>query len=267
MKDIFQLSGVRAGYGSEVVLNGIDFTIREGDFISLIGPNGTGKSTLLKVITGLKKPESGDILFRERPIGSYSPKTLAENFSVVHQSYDNIMPYSVRDFLRFGRFPHKGIWQYETEEDREIIESVIEMTSLSPLIDRRITGLSAGERQLVFIARALVQNRSVIILDEPVSHLDMKHTVKIMDILHTLNLSGATIITVLHDMNLASDYTGRIAGVKDGKIFFDGTPEDVIRYDIIEALFETTCVVTKNPTSGKPFVYTVPAYITGTGKK
>lgn len=267
MKTVFQLDDIKAGYGGQPVLKGINLTVREGDFMSLIGPNGTGKSTLLKIITGLMKPSSGNISFRDKPLTSYTPKSLARNFSVVHQLYDNIMPYSVYDFIRFGRFPYRGIFNYETAEDRETVERVIEMTSLNALRERRITDLSSGERQMVFIARALAQNSSVIILDEPVSYLDMKHTVKIMDILHKLNRGGSTIITVLHDMNIASDYTGRIAGVKDGKIFFDGPPADVLKYDNIEALFETPCVVTGNPTSGKPFVYTVPAYLTGPDKK
>jgi iron complex transport system ATP-binding protein len=113
----------------------------------------------------------------------------------------------------------------------------------------------------VRIAHALVQNNRIILLDEPVSHLDIRHSIMIMDILYRLNREGATIVTVLHDINIASDYSTRIVGIKQGGLFFDGPPETVIRYDLVEELFGTSCIVLKNPTTGRPFVYPVPGYV------
>jgi iron complex transport system ATP-binding protein len=262
MNSIFEIKNLHLGYDEVKVLNGINLSVKKGNFIAIIGPNGAGKSTMLKAMAGLIKPISGEILFKNCRMGRYSRRDLAMNFSVVHQFHENILPFTVCDFIRLGRFPHQKLWQIETAEDRAIIDSAIEMTGISHLLNRQITELSGGEQQLVFITQALAQNSDIIILDEPVSHLDIHHTTLIMDILHRLNHKGTTVITVLHDMNIASDYCSRICALKKGEIFFNGTPEEVLKYNLIEKLFETPCVVLDNPISHKPFVYPVPEYIT-----
>lgn len=262
MSIIYELKNIQAAYDEIPVLHDVTLTVNKGDFIAVIGPNGAGKSTILKIMAGIIKPESGSILFRNRAMIKYSRRDLAINFSVVHQFHENILPFTVYDFIRLGRFPHQKLWQIENSRDRAIINSAIEMTGISHLLNRQITELSGGEQQLVFITQALVQNSDIIILDEPVSHLDIHHTTLIMNILHRLNLQGTTVITVLHDMNIASDYCSRICALKKGKIFFDGVPDEVLKYNLIEELFETPCVVLENPITHKPFVYPVPEYIT-----
>ena len=262
MSSIFELNNIDASYDDITVLYDVTLKVKGGDFAAIIGPNGAGKSTIIKIMAGIIKPQSGSILFRNRPMQKYSRRDLAMNFSVVHQFHENILPFTVYEFIRLGRFPHQKLWQIETAGDRAIINSAIDMTGISHLLNRQITELSGGEQQLVFITQALVQNSDIIILDEPVSHLDIHHTTLIMDILHRLNLQGTTVITVLHDMNIASDYCSRICALKKGKIFFDGTPDEVLKYDLIEELFETPCVVLENPITKKPFVYPVPEYIT-----
>jgi iron complex transport system ATP-binding protein len=160
-----------------------------------------------------------------------------------------------------GRFPHQAAFVVETGEDRGIIEWAAETTGVTHLLSRNITELSGGELQLVRIAHALAQNRGVILLDEPISHLDIQHAVMIMDILWKLNRGGATVVVVLHDINMASDYSGRIVGIKDGGIFMSGPPDEVLRYDLLESLFGTPCIVMRNPTTGRPFVYPVPGFV------
>lgn len=262
MSLIFELKNLYAGYNENPVLHNISFSVKRGDFIAIIGPNGAGKSTMLKTMSGLIKPDSGKILFKNKAMSRYSRRNLAVNFSVVRQFQENLLPFTVIDFIKLGRFPHQKLWQMETEKDKETISSAIEMTGITPLLKRQITELSGGEQQLVFITQALVQNSDIIILDEPVSHLDINHTTMIMDILYRLNLQGTTIITVLHNMNIASDYCSRICSIKKGEIFFDGEPEEVLKYNLIEELFETPCVVLENPITKKPFVYPVPEYVT-----
>lgn len=262
MSLIFELKNINAGYDDIPVLHNINFSVKKGDFISVIGPNGAGKSTMIKIMSGLIKPDSGEIVFKNQAMNKYNRRDLAMNFSVVHQFHENLLAFTVYDFIRLGRFPHQKLWQMETDLDKKTIANAIEMTGVSHLLKRQITELSGGEQQLIFITQALVQNSEIIILDEPVSHLDINHTAKIMDILYRLNLQGTTIITVLHNMNIASDYCNRICSIKNGKIFFDGNPEEVLKYNLIEELFETPCVVLKNPITHKPFVYPVPEYIT-----
>jgi iron complex transport system ATP-binding protein len=258
---LFELNFITAGYGRVPVFENLSITFGEGEFISLIGPNGAGKSTLIKVLDGSVRPTEGLICFKGRSYGEYRPRVLAREFSVVHQTSENIVPFFVYEFLRLARFPHQGIFEFEKEPDREVIKWAARITGITGLLQRPLTDLSGGELQLVRIAHALVQNSRVILLDEPISHLDIRHSILIMDILHRLNREGATIISVLHDINIASDYSNRIIGIKQGKLFFDGAPDSVIKYHLVEELFGTNCIVLKNPTTGKPFVYPVPGYV------
>jgi len=258
---IFELASLSAGYGGAPVLKNLTMGIGEGEFISMIGPNGAGKSTILKVLTGDVVPMSGSVSFRGRPLRDIRQRELACRYSIVHQSRETLLPFTVHEFIRMGRFPHQRAFVVESEQDRETIRWAAETTGVGNLLPRRLTELSGGELQLVRIAHALAQNNRVILLDEPVSHLDIQHTVMIMDILWKLNHDGATVVTVLHDINIASDYSSRIIGVKSGEIFFNGLPAEVLRYDLVEALFDTRCIVMKNPTTGRPFVYPVPGYV------
>jgi iron complex transport system ATP-binding protein len=259
--NIFELKSVSAGYGGAPVISGLDLGIGGGEFVSIIGPNGAGKSTLLKMLSGDDLLLAGSVLFNGRPVGEYRPRDLAREVSIVHQATEAIAPFTVHEFIRLGRFPHQAAFAVESARDREIIEWAAGTTGVKGLFHRRLTELSGGELQLVRIAHALAQNSRVILLDEPVSHLDIQHAVMIMDILWRLNREGATVVTVLHDINIASDYTSTIIGMKNGGIFFSGAPDDVLKYDLVEALFGTPCIVMKNPTTGRPFVYPVPGYV------
>jgi iron complex transport system ATP-binding protein len=258
---VFELKSMTAGYGGEPVLKSLDLAVGEGEFVSIIGPNGAGKSTLLKTMAGDITPSGGAVYFRGRPLRGYRPRELARHFSIVHQAIETLAPFTAREFVRLGRFPHQGALAVESVEDREIVAWAADTTGVSGLMERRLTELSGGELQLVRIAHALAQNSGVILLDEPVSHLDIQHTVMIMDILWKLNRQGATVAVVLHDINIASDYSSRIIGMKQGGLFFSGEPGDVLRYDLVEALFGTSCIVLKNPTTGRPFVYPGPGYV------
>jgi len=259
--EVFTAQNISAGYNGRTVLKNINLAIREGEFLSIIGPNGAGKSTMVKVLSGDIRPVSGSLLFRGSAVEKWKAVDLARGFSTVHQSQEQVLPFTVYDFVRMGRFPHQGAFRIESDSDARIIGEAIEITGLTHLAGRKITELSGGEFQLAGIAHALAQNREVIILDEPVSHLDIRHSVAIMDILYELNRQGSTIITVLHDMNMASDYCKRIVAVKAGEIFFDGPPEIVFDYRKVEELFDSVCIVRDNPITGKPFIYPVPEYI------
>jgi iron complex transport system ATP-binding protein len=258
--NLFNLENVYAGYNSSQVIKKISLSIEKGEFISIIGPNGSGKSTLLKTISGQIKPLSGKVFYRELPIDSYRKIKLAREFSFIHSALEDSAPFTVFEFVSMGLFPFRKFYNFSTTVDDDLIDEAMEMTDITHLKKRLITELSAGERQLALLAQSLVQNRDIILMDEPVSHLDVKHTTDFMDILYRLNKSGSTIISILHDINIASDYSGRIIGLKDGEIFFNGPPNKVIKYKLIEELFGTVCVVLKNPISGKPFVYSVPEH-------
>ncbi|MBN1533558.1 MAG: ABC transporter ATP-binding protein [Spirochaetes bacterium] len=262
---LYRLSGVFAGYGGDPVLKGMGVLIEPGEFVSIIGPNGSGKSTLLRVMAGDLKVSAGSVLFREIELASIRRRELAASRSVVHQFLEQVPPFTVRDFVWMGRFPHRGRPHHRGSEsgdrDRGVVEQTIELTGIGPLRNRRLDELSGGELQLVRIAHALAQNSRVILLDEPVSHLDMKHTLRLMDLLHGLHREGSTVITVLHDVNIASDYSSRVLGIRGGAAAFFDAPERVLRYDVLEALFDAKCVTVDNPITGRPFNYPVPGHV------
>lgn len=259
--NVFTLKKISAGYPDKQVLHGVDLNICCGDFVSIIGPNGAGKSTLLKTLAGSLSPESGSIFFLERNLQAYSRRELAAERSVVEQFSSPALSFTVFDYIMLGRFPHQKFWDVQRKEDFEVVENALKVTDSEHLRERFITELSGGELQLVQIARAFSQNSSVIILDEPVSHLDINHSVQIMDLLYSLNSTGSTIVTVLHDINLASEYSSRMIGVMDGCLFFDGDPEDVVNVDTVSSLFGIRCAVEKSPLSGKPVVYPCPGHL------
>lgn len=258
---IFELDSLSAGYGGRPVLKGITLALEHGQFAAVIGPNGSGKSTLLRVLTRQIPPMEGTLRFRGTPAGTITAPAFAREVAAVPQFMENILPFTVLDFLKFGRFPHQKFWEPGNAADRKAVERALDLTGLSPLREKRLTELSGGERQLVFIARALVQSSGVILLDEPVSHLDIRHSIGIMDILHNLNRSGTTVIMVLHDINLAADYATRVIGLREGGVFMDGPPREVITYQRIEALFDTQCLVYENPITKRPYTFTVPGHI------
>lgn len=259
---LFELKNLSAGYKSGNVLHDIEMTVSRGDFIALIGPNGSGKSTLVSVFTGEIKPSGGKALIGGEEIRTIPAMKRARLFSVVHQSYENIQPFRTIEFAEMGlysgiEFPGFRVKQINAIQPAEALE----LLGISGLADRKITELSGGERQLAYIARALVQCGETVFLDEPVSNLDPGVAVRIMDALHELNRRGSTIIAVLHNINLASDYCKTIIALKDGKILFAGTPDDVLSYENVEQLYSSVFTVVRNPITGRPFIYSVPGHI------
>ena len=265
--EIFTLENVCAGYEGRPVLDGVTLRIVEGEFVAIIGPNGSGKSTLVKVLAGAIKPVSGMIKFREKPLGNYGWGDLARSFSVVHQFGPDPLPFTVREFVSMGRFPHRGFFpamdpgRKREDRHREAVERAMVLAGVEDLALRKITELSGGERQLCAIACALAQNSRIILLDEPIASLDIRHSMTIMDVLYDLNCSGSTVIAVLHDINIAACYCRRMLGLKSGRLFIDDSTEGAVAYDRIEALYDTLCVTGKDPVTSKPHVYPVPGFV------
>lgn len=256
---LFEFTNIQAGYRKIPVLDIPRCTINTGDFIGIIGPNGAGKSTLLKLLARILAPLSGTIAYKQNNITTIPHTVYATQVSSV-TDIERVLPYTVESFVALGRFPHAAVTNLK-EHDYNVIQKAMQYCNVQHLKQKKLTELSSGELQRVNIARALAQSTECILLDEPVSHLDIHHAIAIMDILRKLNENGSTIIAILHDINIASEYCSRIIGVKDGKIFFDGKPQDCITYQNIEALFDCVCLVYTNPISGKPYVYPVPEHV------
>jgi iron complex transport system ATP-binding protein len=254
---VFLVDSLSAGYSGNTVVNAVSFGIGKGEFISLIGPNGAGKSTVIKAISGTIPVSGGRVLFHGRNLHEYRRKELAAGMSVVTPVIGDIPDFSVKMFLSFGRFPFRKLFSFDDMEDAAI-EEMAEMCGIVHLLVRSIRELSAGEFQLVQIARALIQNRDVLLLDEPVSNLDYRHMIQVMDILSSLNKSGSTIICALHDVNTAAEYSSRIIALKNGALYCDGVPEKVIFEETLSGLYDSKFFCGKNPVTGRPSVYPVP---------
>ena len=255
---MLEIINLTCGYDSKFFLKNINLMVRSREFIGIIGPNGSGKTTLLRAITRIIMPTKGEILFKGINVSHTGYKKLAKKIAVVSQSSAaNFM--TVEEFILLGRIPHFGTYQFlETEKDMEFARNCMEITSTFKLKDQLMCEISSGERQLAFIARALCQNPELLLLDEPTSHLDIAHQVRILDILKRFNkINGLTVIIVLHDLNLASQYCDRLLLLNNGEIYKTGSPEDVLTYQIIEEVYKTVVIVENNPISLKPYVLLV----------
>ena len=255
-KPTFLIESLSAGYRNHTALNSINLTICEKEFVSIIGPNGAGKSTLLKVISGSISPSSGAVIFNDSNLNKYSKRELASKMSVVVPITGELPDFSVKMFLSFGRFPFKRLLSQDKMEE-SIIEEVADLCGIVHLLNRSIKELSAGEFQLVKIARALVQNKDVLLLDEPVTNLDYKHVIQIMDIIFELNQTGSTIIAAFHDVNIAAEYSSRIIALKNGSIYFDESPHNAISRDKLSGLYDSEFLCKPNPVTGRPSAYPV----------
>jgi len=208
MSGIIEIENLNFGYTAKnMVLKGVHFGVEEGTFLVIAGPNGAGKSTLLNLICGALKPKSGTISIDGTSIGSYNPRTLAAKIAVVRQEYAPIFGFSVIETVMMARIPYYGTTGFERPVDRDIVNDALELTDTIRFASRPITSLSSGERQRVYIARALAQNSPILLLDEPTNFLDPKHQVGIFDLLKAAQREkGKSIITITHDINLAAQY-------------------------------------------------------------
>ena len=257
---MLELRHVSCRYDDHLVLKDIDVNIEDGDLVGVIGPNGSGKTTLIRAATRAIKPAEGEVLFKGKPLGRFSFKELAQQVAVVGRLYDLDVQMRVEDLVLLGRIPHRrGLRLMERRSDMDIAGTAMDVTGTLGLKDRFVDSLSSGERQLAFIARALAQEPELLLLDEPTSHLDITHQARVLDLVRKLNRDkGLTVLVVLHDLNLASQYCDRLFLLSDGVLRKDGTPDEVLTYQTIEEVYDTTVVVMKNPVSSRPCVFLVP---------
>ena len=252
---MLEIKDLTCGYDKRFHLDGINLAIKEGGFFGIIGPNGSGKTTLLRAITRALKPEKGEILLDGKDIWRMDFKELARMIAVVSQnvSTDDL---NVKEFVLLSRIPHyRGLQFLETKHDEKIADNAMILTDSIRFKDRSMSEISGGERQLVLIARALAQEPKFLLLDEPTSHLDITHQVRVLDLLKKLNRElSLTVIIVMHDLNLASEYCDRLALLSGGTIYKEGIPGDVLDYRTIEEVYKTVVVVEKNPVSLKPYI-------------
>jgi iron complex transport system ATP-binding protein len=253
MEPVLKVEGVEFGYEKKTLIKGISFDVRGGEFFGIIGPNASGKTTLLKLIDGILRPWKGKVTIHGRSIHDMSRREVARKVALVFQENRLNFTFSAFEIVLMGRTPYLGSMSFEGKQDIDIAKECMVLTDTLAIAGRDINELSGGERQLVFIARALAQEPIVMLLDEPTAFLDLRHQTKIMDLLMDLNLKrGMIIILVSHDINLASQYCERLLLLKEGEIHTIGSPSHVITEINIRDVYKTPVFVDINPYTGRP---------------
>ena len=240
MSDI-QIRDISYAYSSEAkALQGVGFSIPAGCFCGIIGPNGSGKTTLLKCISGYFTPCTGDVLIGEKDVRAFSTREIARRMALVQQHASLEYDFTVMDIVLTGRNPHLKRMQSETEEDYQIAHSALERAGIHHLKDRLVTTLSGGEWQMMILARALCQQADIMLLDEPVTGLDIAHQVDIMSAVRRLAAEqGISVVCVLHDLNLAQSFCEQLVLLKDGTVYAKGRPQDVLKKNNLEFVYGT----------------------------
>ncbi|MEK3884538.1 ABC transporter ATP-binding protein [Paenibacillus sp. PL2-23] len=251
----FQAEDTVSGYENRRVVHGVSLSIPSNQISVIIGANACGKSTLLKTMARLIKPEGGRVTLDGKSIDQYPPKQLAKIVGLLPQS--PIVPegITVSDLIGRGRFPHQtwlGGW---SKKDYEAVAEAMDIMKITELANLNIDELSGGQRQRVWIAMALAQQTDILFLDEPTTFLDITYQVEILDLLTDLNRKhGTTIVMVLHDINLSARYADYIFALREGKLIAEGEPSKVITSDLIKDVFGMDCTVISDPVSGSPLI-------------
>ncbi len=255
---MLELQHVSGGYPGGFSLAGIDLAVAKGELVGIVGPNGSGKTTLVRMASRALRPKTGSVHVDGQDIWRQKPAALALTLAVVNQTPD-LTPMSVEDYVLLGRIPHYGRYQFlETTADRAVARWAMQLTECQAYRKQAMTEISGGERQLALMARALAQEPKLLLLDEPTSFLDIAHQVRLLDLIRRLNRElGLTVVMVMHDLNAASEYCGRLVLMHQGRIRRMGTPEEVMDYRVLEEVYETVLVVGRNEFTGKPIVFPV----------
>lgn len=254
-KTTLHAEGLRLGYGSRTVVNGVSVQIPPGRITMIVGPNACGKSTFLRGLARLLGPTAGAVYLDGKDIHSLPSRQVATRLGILPQSPIAPEGITVVDLVGRGRHPHQGWFRQWTPADDEAVAAALTATGTLELAERPVDELSGGQRQRVWIAMALAQRTDILLLDEPTTYLDVAHQVEVLDLLADLNATeGTTVVAVLHDLNLACRYADHLLAMKDGRVVAEGPPADVVDEQMVTELFAMPCRVIADPVSGTPLV-------------
>lgn len=254
--NILNVENVRVNYGEKQILKGINLDIEKGKIVSIIGPNGCGKTTLLRTMSRNLKPNQGRILLNGQDINKLKSKNIAKKMAILSQTNACPEDICIKDLVSYGRFAHKKLFSSLTDEDNKIIDWAINRTGLNKMKNRKVATLSGGERQRAWIAMAIAQKPSVLLLDEPTTYLDISHQLEILDLIKSLNeKENITIIMVLHDINQATKYSHELVVIKNGELYCKGTPCSIISDDMLKDVFRLEADIGEDKDTKKPVIY------------
>lgn len=251
-----QVQDVTFSYPCGRALDHISLQVDRGEFVGLIGPNGSGKSTILKNIYRALRPDSGTIYLDGEALLSMPFRKTALKMAVVGQENEIPFDFSVEEIVSMGRNPHKALFEADNAEDRKIVRHALEHLGIERLAKRNYRHLSGGEKQRVLIARAIAQESDFLILDEPTNHLDISYQMQIFELIKRLNV---TVLSAIHDLNMAALYCDRLYVLQEGRVVMQGPPEEVLTPKNIYQIFGVRSAVERHPATNKPAITFLPA--------
>jgi len=255
MSPIIQVNNLCWNVNGKTILDDISFTIPSGQFVGIIGTNGSGKTSLLRSLYRYAKPSSGTVLLNGKDIWQQNAIDIAKQIAVVSQ-LNTVTPYQVIDVVAMGLIPHKALFEGQTTHDKHLIENALTQLDLLELKNNNFETLSGGEQQRVLIARAIVQqghnrnpSQQLLIMDEPTNHLDIHYQ---LDLLQRVKKLGISIVVSLHDLNIASAFCDQLLLIDHGKIIRQGTPQQVLDPELINKIYNVDVTVIEHPQHRRP---------------
>ncbi|MDI3473012.1 MAG: cobalamin transport system ATP-binding protein [Thermotogaceae bacterium] len=255
-EDVLNVENLSYSYVNGVkVLKNVNLKIYEKELVGIIGPNGSGKTTLLKCIAGVLRNYEGKIQIFKREVKTFNRKEVAKIITFVSQSFSPAFDFTVKEIVQMGRIPYHKLFQSSIIGDQKIVDDTILALDLKGFENRVFNNLSEGEKRRVVFAKALAQDTSILLLDEPFAHLDINYSYEMARLIQSkVKEYGKTVLGVFHNLNMASLFCDKIVVMSDGKIIAEGTPEEVYKEDIINRAFKTNCTIISHPKVSKPQV-------------
>lgn len=250
------------GYGETPVVTGLDLDVLDGTVTAIIGPNGCGKSTLLRALARLLKPRQGAVLLDGERIDKLPTREVAKIIGLLPQTPSAPEGLTVSDLVRRGRQPHQSWYRQWSSSDDEAIERALRLTGMDEYAGRVVDQLSGGQRQRAWISMTLAQETGLLLLDEPITYLDLAHQIDVLDLVYRLHKErGTTVVMVLHDLNLAARYADKLVAMRGGRIVAQGPPAEVLTEPLLDEIFGLSAKVMEDPVSGTPLVVPVSAHL------
>lgn len=255
LSTVLKAEDLTLSYGSQMIIEELQLQIPKGKITVLAGSNGCGKSTLLRSLARLLKPRAGQILLNGKKINKLPTREVAKQLAILPQGPESPEGLTVFQLVKQGRYPYQTWTSQWSEEDERKVRWALQTTKMEKWEHHPVDALSGGQRQRAWIAMTLAQDTEVILLDEPTTYLDLTHQIEILDLLYELNANqGRTIVMILHDLNLACRYAHQIIAIKDGQIYDQGPPEQIITGQMVEDVFRLKATIATDPVYGTPLL-------------
>ena len=253
--DVLSGAGLTLGYDGRTISEDLDVVIPPGSFTAIIGPNACGKSTLLRALSRLMKPDAGQVFLQGRDINGYATREVARKLALLPQSSTAPDGITVADLVARGRFPHQSLLRQWSDDDSAAVDAAMAATGVTDLAGRTVGELSGGQRQRVWLALVLAQDTPVLLLDEPTTFLDISHQLEVLRLCRRLHRTGNyTLVTVLHELSLAFRFADHVIAMKDGRIVAQGPPEQIATPELMKEIYGIDAVVIRDPATGGPLV-------------